>query len=283
MNALEELYYYTDQYRTGDSFNELFKFICRLPTIAPFNAMLLHIQKPGITAVATAAEWKKQFGRSIRPGARPLVILWPFAPVEFVYEAADTIGETDLPESIMTPFQASGTLPPLALKRLINNLKRDNVTYYEADHGSGSAGLIRLYPDGSFEMIVNQNHSPEQRFATIAHELGHLYCGHLGPQDAPWWPCRTNLPHIVKEFEAESVAWLVCKRAGIRPYSEQYLGNLSAFEEMPPVNLELVLIAAGLIESMAERSLGKRKEKKKGRSYSNRSRFTASWDSLRPG
>lgn len=122
MNALEELYYYTNQYRTGDSLNELFQFICRLPSIAPFNAMLLHIQKPGATAVATAAQWNRQFKRTIRPGARPLVILWPFAPVEFVYEAADTIGDTDLPETILTPFQASGKLPPLALKRLINNL-----------------------------------------------------------------------------------------------------------------------------------------------------------------
>lgn len=153
--------------------------------------------------------------------------------------------------------------------------------YHESDHGSASAGLIRKCPDGSFDMIVNQHLSPEQKFATIAHELGHLYCGHLGPEDARWWPCRTGLPHIVEEFEAESVAWLVCKRAGIRPCSDKYLGHLSMFDEMPAINLELVLIAAGLIESMAERSLGKRKDKKHGRSYSNRSRFTASWDSMR--
>ena len=64
---------------------------------APFNAMLLQVQKPGLTYAASAADWRLRFGRKPKEGARPLLILWPFAPVALVYDVMDTEGE-DLPD-----------------------------------------------------------------------------------------------------------------------------------------------------------------------------------------
>ncbi len=34
--------------------------------------------------------------------------------------------------------------------------------------------------DVRYELLLNAKHSPEQKYATLAHELAHLYCGHLG-------------------------------------------------------------------------------------------------------
>jgi hypothetical protein len=192
VKALDELFHDVGVYRRGKDLKELFDFIKKFPKIAPFNALLLHIQKPGCNYVASASEWRKQFNRTIKPGARPLVILWPFAPVRFVFELEDTDGKDPFPETLLKPFKTNGTLANIVLDRLISNLPRDGVSYHEADHGAVSAGFIEVAKGHEiqdagmkkakvlYHLVVNRNHSKEEKFATIAHELGHLYCGHLG-------------------------------------------------------------------------------------------------------
>ena len=69
-----------------------------------------------------------------------------------------------------------------------------------------------------------------------------------------------GLSHDIREFEAESVAYLVCLRCGIDISSEQYLsGFLEENEQVPPISLERVMKAAGLIESMSQRRMKPRK------------------------
>lgn len=77
-------------YRTGKDYKELLDFIGRLPHIAPFNAMLLQIQKPGLQYAMAADDWHKRYERFPKEGARPLLILWPFGPVSFVYDVVAT-------------------------------------------------------------------------------------------------------------------------------------------------------------------------------------------------
>jgi hypothetical protein len=110
-------------------------------------------------------------------------------------------------------------------------------------------------------LVANKNHTKEEKFATIAHELGHLYYGHLGTPNENWWPDRGKEHIDVREFEAESVSWLVGERAGIKNPSAEYLsGYLIDNARIPQVSLENVLKAAGLIESMTLRSFPLRKE-----------------------
>ena len=54
--------------------------------------MLINIQGSGSVYVASAYEWRNIFNRTIKLGARPLVILRPFGPVAFVFELNDTEG-----------------------------------------------------------------------------------------------------------------------------------------------------------------------------------------------
>ncbi|WP_425456378.1 ImmA/IrrE family metallo-endopeptidase [Desulfobotulus mexicanus] len=110
-------------------------------------------------------------------------------------------------------------------------------------------------------MIINRNHTREEKFATLAHELGHLYCGHLGSPSDNWWPDRNLKSKEVSEFEAESVAWLVCERMGIKNPSAQYLsGYLDKDNKIPDVSLEAVLRAAGMVEARTLRKFPLRKE-----------------------
>jgi hypothetical protein len=275
---LDKLFTEIGTYRKSEDFKKLLEFIKKFPTIAPYNAMLLHIQKPGSHYVASAQDWSRKFNRTIKPGARPLVILRPFGPVAFVFELSDTEGEEPFSEKLLNPFGTQGKVSENLFKRLINNIKYDGVSYSEADYGSGCAGRIQVSKRGIdqkivrgkkkiwlnvlYDLVVNKNHEIGAKFATIAHELGHLYCGHLGaPTKGTWWRARSRLNENEKEFEAESVCWLVCERQGIKNPSADYLsGYLNDNEEIPYISIDTVLKAVGIIESAMQGNKEPRKE-----------------------
>jgi hypothetical protein len=159
--------------------------------------------------------------------------------------------------------------------------KRDGISVTENRAGSQSAGSIqKLAPGGKplsfqtqfkaepkyvdvplrYALLLSSSLSAEARYATLVHELGHLYCGHLGTPTDKWWPDRRGLAQAAEEFEAESVCYLVCERLGIDNPSDEYLaGYLGSNERIPPISVDCVMKAAGLIERMGRERLGARK------------------------
>ena len=102
--------------------------------------------------------------------------------------------------------------------------------------------------------------SAEARYGTLVHELAHLYCGHLGTPNARWWPDRQNLSVAVREFEVESVSYLVCTRLGIDTASDEYLaGYVSRCPATPPISLDRIMKSVWLLEQMGRVRLGLRK------------------------
>jgi hypothetical protein len=167
------------------------------------------------------------------------------------------------------------------LERTIENAKRDGVNISERAHGSQRAGSIQTTGSGGYldvtvvtrpqaviqqvqrryELLLNSNLPREARYATLVHELGHLYCGHLGTLDEKWWPDRRGLPIEVCEFEAESICYLVCTRLGIENPSAEYLaGYVREYETTPPISLDRVMKSSWLIEQMGKEHLKLRKE-----------------------
>jgi len=270
--ALDELFSLTSLYRKKRSFVELMDFISKFPSYSPFNAMLIHVQKPGAHFVAPAHRWQRQYGRTIKEGARPLVILQPMGPVLFVFDAADTEGKP-LPDDVINPFAVGGKKIGIKYKKTLENVIRDGIETHNASMGSQQAGSIRIHHTHTSQWFKNepvpvryslelkQEASNEENYATLAHELGHLYCGHLGTPNPKWWPSRAGMTHQIQEIEAESAAHLVCSRFGLKNPSEKYLaGYIDPDADMPPINLECIMKAAGLIERMAKLSLPLRKQ-----------------------
>lgn len=266
-SALDELFQLVGKYRKGKDFFELLNFIEEFHDLAPYNAFLVHVQKPGSHFVASAEDWLKKYGRTIKPGARPLVILWPFAPVHFVFELNDTEGE-GLPTRVERPFLTQGAIAPWVVRSLLDRLPRVGVSVHYADQGSARAGSIHLLEKASiwkletkivllpYAIVLNQNLKPGEIFATIIHELGHLLCGHLGSPDGKCWADRAGLGVNAKEFEAESVSWIVCSRAGLHTPSVEYLsGYLDRDGNVPQdISPEAIFKAAGMIEGMLLRT-----------------------------
>ena len=109
---LDQLLQESRLYKRGRDYKELLDFVVRLRNFAPFNAMLLQIQKPGLSYAASARDWLA-FGRKPREATRPLLILWPFGPVALVYDVLDTEGDP-LPDNVFT-FVARGAITDQAL------------------------------------------------------------------------------------------------------------------------------------------------------------------------
>ena len=287
-SKLHQLLSESKLYRRSADYFALLEFVARLRSFAPFNAMLLQMQKPGLRYAATREDWWMYHGRRVVEGARPLLILWPFGPVALVYDVADTEGEP-LPEGVVA-FRASGRLlPPLGIE-LAKRLPRVGVELVLVDYGDGKAGRIRRLRDEEREPVVpaavptlrrlhasgtvlarrsrvppprrraqgirfvteiNRNHAAAVQFSTVAHELGHLFLGHLGADELLGIPTRECPPLAQKELEAESVAYLVCARHEITTSSQEYLSTyVQQHTTVDDIDLYRVMRAAGKVEEV---------------------------------
>lgn len=200
-----------------------------------FNALLAVLQRPRACMLLSQEKWETQWRRTVRRNEHPIVLLVPGGPVMFLFDVSQTQGREDsrpLPLPHENPFAMNDVADAaVALARLIEGTRSDGVRAMNAREGWRRAGCIqRAQSAGSqvvpsrgprtparsvpvrWELMINDALSATEQLATLAHELGHLYCGHIGAERDDKWPDRRDLDHESEEFEAESVARLVLRR-----------------------------------------------------------------------
>ncbi len=231
-------------------------FASRLKRLAPYNIMMVFTQRPGARAIGTREEWHAA-GQQIRPDAIPVLVLKPFRPIIQVFELADTLPPRDN-DPRTDPFAATGSFRESRLAdliaKLLNPPKRQlKIDVQIKDYGSGLAGqIVRFGALGdqaggevecaddhavlgqtglsTYSITLNHRLTAPQQFVTLLHELGHLFCGHLGAFDADnpaadeyGWPDRRGLSHAAKEIEAELVAYHIAERENLVTGAPLYL------------------------------------------------------------
>ncbi|MCS3679614.1 hypothetical protein GGP72_000223 [Salinibacter ruber] len=271
--ALSQLFRRSARYRRAEEYKQFLDFVGRFPQYSPYNAALLHVQNPGVSFTATRRQWRERFDRVPEPGARPYVILQPFGPVLFVYDLPDTEPRSaeaqELPEKVTVPFAVEGELSDETWTRTLQNCRkqekvavRRSANLHRRHGGQVERSPFQTGPqnpsDCLYRVVINKNLEREEQYGALAHELGHLFCGHLGTDEEAWWDECSGIGKPQKEIEAESVAYLACRRTGLHSISERYLhwhaeraaGSSSGL--LPPVRLRTVLDTAGYVESMGE-------------------------------
>lgn len=277
---LDSLWRNVKSYRSSEKFLAVMKACSRFRYLAPYNATLVEMQRPGARYVLSEKEWRNRYDRGIKPNARPLIVLVPFGPVEFLFEINDTYPlktglfwktDDEILEEIASPYKTKKDVSDDVLNATIDRLPLHGIaidTSFVA--GADYAARIELLVNHShnnhlqigkdqnltwqayYLLSINKNAQRGECFASICHELGHFFCQHLvAPYDWEKWQVR-DLSHTAKEFEAESVSWLVCEKLGVGNPSEKYLsGYLTENNEIPSeVSIERILYAAKEVWNM---------------------------------
>jgi hypothetical protein len=174
-------------------------------------------------------------------------------------------------KEITDPFAVKQGYVTDELEKTIRNAARDGIQITRQDAGSLSAGSIQTIETGRaikftlrekprpefqsvplrYGVLLNAKQSNETQYATLTHELAHLYCGHLGTPEPKWWTDRRGLPDAACELEAESVCYLVCQRLGIENPSAEYLSTYVKDDtQLDSISLDFIIKSATLIEQM---------------------------------
>jgi hypothetical protein len=112
---------------------------------------------------------------------------------------------------------------------------------------------LELQNDTSYLILIDRTHSMEDRYSSLAHELGHIFCSHLGIDRHAWWPEREDLSINSEEIESDATAYLVCERLGLGASSAEHLSNyIETNHELPVFSLNAVLQSVGYLEDMGK-------------------------------
>ncbi len=182
------------------------------------NLMLIARQRPSASQVAGYTAWKK-LGRCVKKGEKGICILAPMigkrkdakeeeGPTVFgfravhVFDIAQTEGD-ELPDVT----QVAGD-PGKKLHRLRQVVADHGICLKYSDDLEGAEGVS----SGGMITLLSSL-SPAAEFVTLAHELAHEFM-HRNID-------RSKFPKVVRELEAEAVAFVIAKAAGLDKALEQ--------------------------------------------------------------
>lgn len=188
------------------------------------NCMLIYMQKPDATFVAGFNRWR-DLNRFVRKGEKGISILAPLVGkrkksgdeeaakpsesqeeptkvlygfrVVYVFDVSQTEGES-LPE-----FASLGGEPGEKLEHLKLLYQKHNVQLEFTDHLPGDANGMSQ----GGKVTIKESLPNAQKFSTMVHELAH--------ELLHWNEDRESSSKTVRETEAESVAYVVCRSIGI--------------------------------------------------------------------
>lgn len=208
------------------------------------NCLLIHLQNPSATNVASFTTWKS-LNRHVMAGQKGMKIICP-APYhkKEEHEAVDektgemkkeTVEVQRMAFTLGTVFDVSQTdgepLPEIT-HELKDNLSDGDL--FEAAKRSAPAGISVVigtvdrsakgyYSPSECEIRIKEGMSETQQLKTLAHELGHAYA-------EATYTDKDQFGTPDKELQAESIAYIVCQHYGIdsgESYSFPYLTGWS--------------------------------------------------------
>ncbi len=271
-HTISDLYLKTLNFENSDEFCKLIKFTARLKKYSQYNNFLVMMQNKKTEFFTTQSQWKRNYGREIKDDARPYVILAPMGPVLFVYDLYDTYGELTphdfLNEWSEDIFTTKGELDELIYNKLVDILKNYGVLVNYEDYRFRDYGkIIRIVDENQIVISLNINSSLPEKFTSLCHEAAHLLLGHLGVEALNYKQITKDKKHTIKledrheisesvaEIEAETVAYLIAERLGLRIYSEGYLsGYIKEPYDLKNVDIDLIIKTSALITKFFEES-----------------------------
>lgn len=227
-----------NQYLDSENFKNYLDFVSQFHNYSFNNILLLKAQKSDITMIASFKKWN-DLGRKIKKGEQALFV---FAPTEVYKKDAegnyikDNNGEfiKSIYFKLVPVFdvtQTSGAkLPqpiyrleenfkdPLKFKRIFESISKISNVPIRFEEFSEESNLNGYYHHEKKEIVIRKKMSEQMIVKTLLHELVHSRIHSLDENRSQ------------KEFEAESVAYIVANHFGIDT-SNYTFGYLSSWTD----------------------------------------------------
>jgi antirestriction protein ArdC len=209
------------------------------------NSLLIAMQMPGATAVASYTDWKRKFRRQVRKGERGIRIL---APVRYRSKVEDEDGDGDVEVverlagfRLASTFDVSQTdgepLPEVAefLDGTVGCYERVMAAIVAASpvpvvFEEMPGGVNGYFSRAERRIAIRRGMSQAQTVKTAVHELAHSRMHDFGGS-AP----KDGLPdRATREVQAESVAFVVASHYGLDTggYSFGYIAGWASGREL---------------------------------------------------
>lgn len=257
LEVTRQIYRQAFALRAPQELDALLAFVARFRRFSVFNSALIHAQRPDAELLASAAQWARH-ERAVTDGARPVVVLAPFGPVQFLFDERDTHGRPlgDMErEALLAPVAA----PRADWDRIVEGARGLGVMVEAGQAPDADTWALATHRDRGrargegryigWELSVDGALDPGTRLQRLAHELGHIYCGHLGGHPAGAWRSRRDVPAADREVEAELVCQIVSARAGRDGPPLRHLQRFMEERGIATVDLGAVIDAVDRVES----------------------------------
>lgn len=227
-----------NQYLDSENFKNYLDFVSQFHNYSFNNILLLKAQKSDITMIASFKKWN-DLGRKIKKGEQALFV---FAPTEVykkdaegnyikdnngefiksiyfklvpVFDVAQTSG-AKLPQPIYRLEE--NFKDPLEFKRIFESISKISNVPIRFEEFSEESNLNGYYHHEKKEIVIRKKMSEQMIVKTLLHELVHSRIHSLDENRSQ------------KEFEAESVAYIVANHFGIDT-SNYTFGYLSSWTD----------------------------------------------------
>lgn len=263
------------------SVKELFesdKYKSWLTTMSKFhnyslnNTLLIAMQRPDATYVASYNAWRDKFGRQVKKGEKGIQI---FAPCKYKTKVEQDVidASTNKPKldadgkpmkemveienkgfKVVTVFDISSTegkeLPTLGVDELTGSVGEyqkfmaalEAICPVPIGFEEIPSGAKGYYHQMEQRIAIQQGMSEVQTLKTLIHEMSHQKLHAIEPNAKGTEEVKKS--RQTKEVEAESVAYTVCQHFGIdtSDYSFAYLAGWSAGKELKELKESLQTI-----------------------------------------
>lgn len=246
---------------TSENWTKYLDTISKFHNYSLFNCMLIAMQKPEATYVAGMNDWNKKFKRHVVKGEKSIKIL---APIKCKFKKEEELDDGTTKEveieylrfklvPVFDVSQTDGAELPTICKVLKGEVEDYNELLQKLTTLAGIkvefeniAGGANGYYNRVENRIAIQENMPEaMTIKTLVHEIAHS----ILHKDA-----FMNISREVKEMQAESVAYMVCKGLGIDTdqYSFEYVASW-AQADLKTLNQQMDIVrktADHIIESV---------------------------------
>lgn len=264
-NLSEKLEQGLEAYANSESYAQLLSVMSKFHNYSANNCLLIASQCLYPTYVAGYNKWRDDFHRQVKKGAKSIMIKAPMTyrdketdeeklgfKATYVFDISDTYQIPGKPEVPIGIGELQGSVNNYA--DIMSALISISPVPVSIKKIKGSA--LGLYNDTTKEIVIKEGLSELQTVKTMVHELAHS----LLHSENPCIESKTEeQDRCFKEFEAESVAFVVCKYLTLDTdeYSFPYILSWSQDEiktylkdELPTVQKTANHIITKLCEGM---------------------------------